>query len=157
MAREVSDPEVIKALKDMKTLIVQNTSTSLREPDLYFGQDLMKQTCEVTGRYSETPLGITHWLEDTCKDIINEGASNIVENLMNKILNEIRDEIKNVPFIMLNDHHVAKIQHFIRTPTLAKLFVLYNFPKGKSVTKIGKILGGLVPTYQVLFARTAHF
>ena len=51
---------------------------------------------------------------------------------MNKILNEIRDEIKKVPFIMLNDHHVSKIQHFVRTPTLSKLFILYNFPKGKS-------------------------
>ena len=74
MAKEGSDPEVIKALKDMKILIVQNTSTSLREPDLYFGQDLMKQAIEVTGRYSETPLGITHWLEDTSKDIIAEGC-----------------------------------------------------------------------------------
>ena len=120
----------------MKTLIVQNTSTSLREPDLYYGQDLMKQASEVIDRYSETPLGITHWLEDTCKDIIAEGASNIVENLMNKILNGIRDEVRNVPFIMLNDHHVVKIHHFVRTPTLSKLFIMYNFPKGKSYLKL---------------------
>ena len=140
--KEASDPEVITALEGMKALIIQNTSTSLREPELFSGQDLMEQVTQVIrSDISDIPMGITHWLENTCKDIIEEGASPITENLVNKILSGIRDDVRNVPFILLNDHHIAKIHHFVRTPTLSKLFILHNFPKASGGGMMNQISG----------------
>ena len=127
--KEVFDTEVNAALEGMKALIIQNTSTSLREPDLFSGQDLVQQVILVVDRYPHNPVGISHWLENSCKELIKEDAHNIAENLVDKILNRIRDEIRSVPFIMLSDSHISKIQYFIRTPILSKLFILHNSPK----------------------------
>ena len=42
----------------MKSLIVQNSSTALREPDLFVGQKTLEQVDQVLDKYPDVPYGI---------------------------------------------------------------------------------------------------
>ena len=56
--KEADDEDLIKALKKMKSLIVQNSSTALREPDLFVGQNTLEQVDQVLDKYPDVPYGI---------------------------------------------------------------------------------------------------
>ena len=126
---ENDEEELITALIKMKSLIVQNSSTALREPDLYFNQKPNEQVDEILSKYSDMPFGITSWLEDTCADIIEEGAQHVVQDFIGKIVANLHNTVKEIPFVVMSDSHVLKVQYFIRTPKLAKFFILANYPK----------------------------
>ena len=126
----------------MKELIVQNSSTALREPELYMGQDLANQVNETLNRYVDVPYGISLWLSETCQEMESEGASAIGNEILRKIITTIRDDVKSVPFIVFNDNNIAKIRYFLRTPLLAKKFVLLNYPTPMSGIGSGLGLAG---------------
>ena len=134
----------------MKSLIIRNCSKALiqNDPedleDLYVGQDLTSQVIDILDKYSTTvPFGISKWLEDILVDLELKNEIHIAKKLTDKILKGIMREIKNIPFLIMSEDHFSKIQYFMKTPKLAKLFILYNYPNnssGKSYmdTLIGK-------------------
>ena len=113
----------------MKSLIVQNSSTALREPEIFMGQSTPDQIDEILTKYPDAPYGLIKWLEETSKDVIDEGGQNIIKSIIEKIVFQIKKDVVAVPFIVISDSHVIKIQYFIRTPILAKMFILANYPK----------------------------
>ena len=78
---------------------------------------------------SQKVIFFSSWLEESSKDIIEEGAQNVMQNIIDKIVLQIKSNVQDVPFIVMSDTHVMKIQYFIQTATLAKLFILSNYPK----------------------------
>ena len=70
----------------MKSLIVQNSSTALREPEIFMGQSTPDQIDEILQKYPDAPYGLIKWLEDTSKDVIEEGAQNIIQSIIEKIV-----------------------------------------------------------------------
>lgn len=127
--KEEFDDQVMESISQMKALIAQNTSTALREPDLFMGQDLYAQVNQVLNRYVDGPLEISLWLEDVVVDLEKEGCRQVGETLVSNVVNSIFEEVKSSPFITMSDGVVSKIRFFIKTPTLARLFALSNFPK----------------------------
>lgn len=149
----------------MKALIIQNTSTALREPDLYTGQDLHLQIKQVLNHYHDVPQSISFWLEETMIDMENEGALQIVHTIIDSNLKGIHEDLKSVPFVVMSDNHVSKLQYFLRTPKLCKYFVLGNFPKqglnnaGRSYmdTLLGKRKNEYLEKILVEFHFRSHF
>ena len=121
--------DIMDSLRKTKEIIVQNTSTALREPEVFSGQDVHGQIIGTLRQYPDIPIEISQWLEATVIELENEGAKNVGESLVHKIVACIHEDVRNVPFVVMNDNCISMVNFLIRTPKLAALFVLNNFPK----------------------------
>lgn len=142
--KEEFDSEVIEGLTKIKEFIVQNSSTAFRENELYDGQDLLAQLQAVLESY-EQHKAIIGWLEDVVNDMVNEGSADMAKKFVAGVLEPMKTVIANAPFMVLGDNQILNLQYFIKTPTLATLFLECNaisMSSGGSVqdTIIGNIL-----------------
>jgi ubiquitin conjugation factor E4 A len=125
--KEEGDDDVIEALGTMMEMIIQNTSTAIREPDLYAGQDLQDQVSQVLDKYGDLEISVVDWLEQTLAHLKSENEFETGRRLVLKIFMQIMAELHKVPFGVMGENSIKKIHYFTRTPLLATVFIMQHF------------------------------
>eukprot|EP00092_Neocalanus_flemingeri_P008087 GFUD01008727.1.p1 GENE.GFUD01008727.1~~GFUD01008727.1.p1 ORF type:complete len:1041 (+),score=441.41 GFUD01008727.1:59-3181(+) len=135
------------SIKQMKGMVVQNMVTAFREPDLYMGQDLSQQLCDLVMESYEVEQYLAQLLNSLAEKVKEEEKEDgiLLEAIVYPVLDNMKNHIQGTSMILFCANTVLPLQYFLSSPILAKVFILHSYPKsphnGKSFeeTLIGSI------------------
>ncbi len=131
----------------MQKIIVQNLSTAFREPEIYFAQDLFDQLWDTLSDSLVAEETLANLLEELVVALKQDDSHQVGKKVIEDLLKKAKADIDSAAFIVMSDSKTRILRYFIQTPKVAKLFMLFNYPKGANPdgrsymkTLLGRIL-----------------
>ena len=113
--------------------IIQNLSTIFQEPgDLW---DFLDPHEQLFGFFNDGNHGtavVGSLLEHLIRFLQEEGCKTLADELSHSILNRMKAEAQNETLVGIGSLGYSRINIFVEYPTLAKQFILYNYPRDLS-------------------------
>ena len=134
-------------INDASLQIIQNLSTIFKEPEMMAGYGDPKE--QLFGFFNDgnNDSGVVgNLLEDLVAELQGDGFKSLADDLSHNILNSIHSEARNDTLIGMGNVGYSRINVFVEHPSLAKQFILYNYPKdvSKSTSYSQTLLGTLL-------------
>ncbi|XP_055389776.1 ubiquitin conjugation factor E4 A [Condylostylus longicornis] len=129
------DAELSKVCQEIKSLILRNVSTSMKQPDLYEGQSLSSQWLELLKDPFDPNYNIiASFLSETTKEMYLDDEANAMSALKGifyPMLSEIQKVLRAASMISIEKWIIPALQTFISdksVPQLGELFMDFTTP-----------------------------
>ena len=117
--------------------IIQNLSTvfvnSFEEGNAIASKDVNEQFFGFFNDSNNDQPVVGNLLESLVKILQGDGYCNIADNLVHYILNVVKNEAQGQTLFGTTGAIFSRVDIFVQHPNIAKIFILYNYPK--NVTK----------------------
>ena len=120
-------------IDDASSQIIQNLSTIFKEPEMMGGDGDPKE--QLFGFFNDgnNDSGVVgNLLEDLVQSLQGDGFKTLADELSHNILNMMKVEAQNDTLIGMGNVGYSRINIFVEHLSLAKQFILYNYPRDVS-------------------------